>query len=113
VACYEARPDIGAVIHVHSPYVVAIAERVNFLSEEISYEFEYIMEKPVPVIPYIEPGSGDLAMAISKEISYGINGVIMRRHGSVVVGRTLREAYVRTLALERAAKTVLLANPGV
>ena len=101
IACYRVSPDVGAVIHVHSPYVIAAASKTSLL-EGISYEFECILKRPVPVVEYHEPGSAELARAVSDRIKEGANAVLMRRHGAVSVGRDLEEAYLRILALERA-----------
>ena len=109
VACYNAREDIGAVIHVHSPSMVAVSMKTDVL-EDISYEFTYVIGEKVPVIEYIQPGSQKLADTIKHEIKRGYCAILMQKHGAVVVGKDLEEAYVRTLALERACITYLLIN---
>jgi L-fuculose-phosphate aldolase len=106
VACYEAREEIGSVIHVHSPETVAASEKTGVL-ENVSYEFNYVLESPVPVIEFIQPGSTKLAEEIGRRIKGGANAVLMRRHGAIAVGRDIEEAYVRILALNRACKTFL------
>ena len=106
VACYKARQDVQAVVHVHSPMVIATAEKTHFL-ESTSYEFDCLLERTVPVVEYIQPGSAELGEAVAEEISSGANAVIMRRHGAVSVGRSPEEAYLRALALERACVTFL------
>ena len=106
IACYNARDDIGAVVHVHSPYIVAAAGRIDILGS-VSYEFDCILQKAVPVIEYIQPGSFELAAAVAEKIKQGAGAVLMRRHGAIAVGKDLKEAYLRTLALERACVTFL------
>lgn len=105
-ACYEAREDVGAVIHVHSPYLIATAGKTDTL-KSTSYEFDCIIDKDVPVVDYIEPGSKELALAIGEKIHNGANAVLMKRHGATTVGKSLEEAYLRMLALERACITFL------
>ncbi len=109
VACYKARSDVGAVIHVHSPVIVAAANRTDLL-EGVSYEFECVLEGPVRVINYIQPGSDPLALAVADKIEKGANAVMMRRHGALSVGKDAEEAYLRILALERACMTFLLSR---
>jgi L-fuculose-phosphate aldolase len=106
IACYKVSPDIGAVIHVHPPYTIAASGKVAFL-EDISYEFECILGKSVPVIDYIEPGSQDLASAVAEKVTEGARAVMLKKHGSIAVGKNLEEAYIRILALERACITYL------
>lgn len=101
VASYKSREDIGSIVHVHSPYMIALGEKTSLL-ESTSYEFDCILEKDVPVIEYIKPGSLELAEAIAGELKKGANAVIMKRHGAVIAGKRIEEAYLRTLALERA-----------
>jgi len=106
IACYRARQDVGAVIHVHSPYIVAAAKKTDLL-ESVSYEFDCILKKAVPVIEYIQPGSSILAAAVADEIKNGANTVMLKRHGAFSTGKDLEEAYLRILALERACITFL------
>jgi L-fuculose-phosphate aldolase len=106
VACYRARTDINALIHVHSPIMIAAAEKTDLL-KSTSYEFDCILQREVPVLDYIEPGSVSLAEAVSKKLSNGANAVMMKRHGAISSGRDIEEAYLRVLALERACLTFL------
>jgi L-fuculose-phosphate aldolase len=105
-ACYKASKNVNAVIHVHSPLVIAAAEKTDIL-ESVSYEFDCILQKAVPVIEYIQPGSFSLASALAEKVSVGAGAVMMKRHGSICVGKDLEEAYLRVLALERACLTFL------
>ena len=105
-ACYASREDVGAVIHVHSPYLVAAAGKTDLL-ESLSYEFDCVLGENVPVIGYIQPGSEGLAREVGEKMKHGAGAVLMKRHGATSVGKTLKEAYVRILALERACITFL------
>ena len=93
-------------MHVHSPYIVAVSQRTATL-ESLSYEFDCILQKPVPVLKYIQPGSFELAEAVAAKISSGANAVMLKRHGAITIGADIKEAYLRTLALERACITFL------
>ncbi len=109
IASYNAREDVGAVIHVHSPAMIAVASKIGVL-ESVSYEFDCMIGRPVPVIEYVEPGSSSLAKAIASHVKNGANAVLMKKHGATVVGKNLKEAYFCTLALERACTTYLLSQ---
>ena len=106
VACYKARQDVRAVVHVHSPMIIAAAEKTRLL-KSTSYEFDCILQKDVPVIEYLNPGSSSLAEAVAEKVASGASAVIMQRHGAVSVGGTIEETYLRILALERACITFL------
>ena len=109
LACYAVKNDIGSVFHVHSPAMIAVANKTRLL-ENISYEFDCIIGASVPVIDYIKPGSSGLAAAIAEEIKDGANCVLLRRHGGLSVGKDPQEAYLRILALERACITYFFNN---
>jgi ribulose-5-phosphate 4-epimerase/fuculose-1-phosphate aldolase len=106
LASYAARPEAGAVIHVHSPVMVAVAEKTRLLKSN-SYEFDCVMGGDIPVVPFIKPGTRALAEAVASKVKSGANAVLMARHGAVCVGHNIEETYVRVLALERAALTFL------
>jgi L-fuculose-phosphate aldolase len=106
LACYASGRNISSVIHVHSPYMTAVAARTDIL-ESPSYEFDCLVSHPAPVIPYLEPGSLELGEAVADKLASGANAVLMRRHGAVAAGKTIEEAYLRILALERACITFL------
>ncbi len=106
LACYRARQDVGAVVHVHSPYIIATAQKTNIL-ESVSYEFDCVLQKSVPTVEYIQPGSAELAEKVAERIKEGANAVMLKKHGAVSVGKDIKEAYLRILALERACITSL------
>jgi len=108
MACYKARPDIGAVIHTH-PIYGTVAGIVGKKLKTISYEFKYTMKSEVPVIGYKEPGSIALGKAVERSIKKH-NGLLLKNHGIITVGKTIEEAYLRALALERACKVYILSK---
>lgn len=106
LACYESSEDIASVIHVHSPYMVAASARIDIL-ESPSYEFDCLIGRPVPVIPYLRPGSRELGEAVGAKMAAGFRVVLMRRHGAVTAGGDIDQAFMRALALERACVAFL------
>lgn len=106
LACYGLGKGVGAVIHVHSPYMVAAAEKTKDLKSN-SYEFDCILGRNVPVVRFLVPGSQKLADAVADKVKKGALAVLMQRHGAIAVGRTIDEAFLRILALERACITFL------
>lgn len=107
LACYRARGEVGAVIHVHSPFMVAVSSKTDKI-ENISYESDCIIGPSIPVVGYIKPGSEELAEEVAKKIKEGANAVLMKRHGALSVGKDLEEAYLRIIALERVCIAYLM-----
>ena len=106
IGCYEAQRNNGAVIHVHSPYMVAIGEKVKVLKSP-SYEFDCIVGQDIPVLDYIRPGSKELAKEVKTLAENGDIAVLLKRHGGIAIGEDLHQAYLRIMALERACITAL------
>jgi L-fuculose-phosphate aldolase len=96
----------AAVVHTHSPEVVALsASRVELPA--IHYAITGL-GGPVRVAPYVRFGSAGLAAAAVAALD-GRSAVILRNHGAVSYGRDLVQAYDRALLLEWLARTYRLA----
>lgn len=107
-ACYKARPDIGAVIHTHPVYGTIVGMLVKKMGP-VSYESMFVLSSEVPVINYKRPGTKDLAEAVGNAIKK-YNAVLLKRHGAVVVGCDIKEAYEKSVVLERACKIYVLSK---
>ena len=100
------RPGRAAVVHTHSPEVVALsASRAELPA--IHYAITGL-GGPVRVAPYVRFGSAGLAEAAVTALD-GRSAVILRNHGAVTYGRDLAQAYDRALLLEWLARTYRLA----
>jgi L-fuculose-phosphate aldolase len=96
-ALYRARPDVRAVLHVHSPFLTAFActhrvPSVGLLAEACAHVGLIVL------VNYCPPGSEELAQAL---LSAGGSPrvYLLANHGVVAVGGSVREALHR---LERA-----------
>jgi len=96
----------AAVVHTHSPEVVALSATRTELPA-IHYAITGL-GGPVRVAPYVRFGSAGLAEAAVKALD-GRSAVILRNHGAVTYGRDLAQAYDRALLLEWLARTYRLA----
>lgn len=106
LACYKARPDIGAVVHTHPVYGTITGMLIKKLGF-VSYEFKCSFSTQVPVVGYKESGSMELAKAVQGMIKYH-NAVLLKNHGALVVDSCLKEAFERSIVLERACKIFVL-----
>jgi L-fuculose-phosphate aldolase len=95
-----------AVVHTHSPEVIALSASRDELPA-IHYQITGL-GGPVRVAPYVRFGSAGLAAAAVAALD-GRSAVILRNHGAVTYGRDLAQAYDRALLLEWLARTYRLA----
>jgi L-fuculose-phosphate aldolase len=95
-----------AVVHTHSPEVIALSASREELPA-IHYQITGL-GGPVRVAPYVRFGSAGLAAAAVEALD-GRSAVILRNHGAVTYGRDLAQAYDRALLLEWLARTYRLA----
>ncbi len=101
-AVYKARPDAGAVFHFHSERVIlltVVGETVRPM-----HNYSAIFYEGVPVFE----GAGQVetperAAEIATLLG-SAKAVLLRGHGAVVVGKTVREAAILALYLEESAR---------
>ena len=101
-ALYCERPDIGAIVHVHSPWATGFASS----GREIPCLTVQSIEKigRIPLIPLSANGGpqgpAEIAPAMADR---AINAAALANHGTIGVGRTLMQAqYVAELIEETA-----------
>lgn len=104
LAIYAAT-GAGAVVHTHSPEVVALSASRKELPA-IHYAVTQL-GGPVRVASYTRFGSATLAERAVAALD-GRTAVILGNHGAVTYGRTLAEAYDRALLLEWLARAYRL-----
>jgi L-fuculose-phosphate aldolase len=104
LAIYAAT-GAAAVVHTHSPEVIALSAARRELPA-IHYAIT-ALGGPVRVAPYARFGSAQLADAAVAALD-GRSAVILRNHGAVTYGDSLAQAYDRALLLEWLARTYRL-----
>jgi L-fuculose-phosphate aldolase len=104
LAIYAAT-SAAAVVHTHSPEVIALSAARRELPA-IHYAITGL-GGPVRVAPYARFGSGQLADAAVAALD-GRSAVILRNHGAVTYGADLAQAYDRAMLLEWLARTYRL-----
>jgi L-fuculose-phosphate aldolase len=108
LAAYRARPDVGAVIHSHSVYAMALAVANQGIPALID-EQVVTLGGEVRVAEYGMSASHDLANNAMEAMGER-QAVLLRNHGALGVGRDLEEVLAVVALLERIAKTYLLAR---
>jgi L-ribulose-5-phosphate 4-epimerase len=101
--CYRARPDAGAVVHVHPQTSVLLAALGHPIRAITTDHAAYV--GPVRVAPYRHPGTPELATEAAALLADGeCDCVVLSHHGCSVVGDSVETAYRRVLNLEEAAR---------
>ena len=107
IALYNNRPDVGAIIHIHSPHATAFAVCGKEIPQNLLIEMPFLLGK-TPVAGYAPPGSARLVNEVIRHASSDI--ILLQNHGVIIQGKDLTEAFVKADALENAAKTIIYAS---
>ncbi len=105
---YEKRKDVKAIVHLH-PIVSTTLATINELITPVCGEQKFFLGNKIGIVPYLQAGGIELKMSVAEEL-LDCNVVILKNHGSVSVGSTLKEAYYRTVKLEMAAFATVIAK---
>lgn len=103
LALYAAAPWIGGVVHAHPIHATALTffnERVDLC---ITAEGAAAIG-PIARVPYMTPGSKELAVLVAAAAASGARAILLENHGAVTIGETLEEALCRLESLEHVAK---------
>ncbi len=97
LAIYTARPEVGAVVHTHSPAATALSALVD----EVPAVHYYVamFGGPVLVAPYATYGTDELARNAVHALQ-DRTACLMGNHGAVAVGPDLVTAHDKSVYLE-------------
>jgi len=109
LALYAARPDAMAVVHLHSTYATAVSCLPANGGEILPvYTPYFAMRIPcLPVVPYLPPGHPDLAGHV-RAAAERSPAILLKNHGPVTAGRTIREASALAEELEEQSRLYFL-----
>ncbi len=105
---YRNRPDVGACVHSHPPYVTAFAVAGIHLAEDVLPEV-VLSVGGLPLTDYAPPGTDAVPKSLEPFIEDN-NAFILRNHGLLTVGHCLEEAFHRHEVVEHYARIVFLAR---
>ena len=109
---YRKRQDVMSVVHSHSPSVVPFSVVTGTKLQPVCHMCGFLSAKGTPIFEirdFAGPGSdllitsGKLGAALAESLGEGA-AVLMRGHGSTVVGGTLRQAVFRAVYTEVGAR---------
>ena len=99
---YRERPDVGGIVHAHSPNSVAVGclPNVNYDDLTPAYTLAFaLFTKHLPMVGYYKAGSVELAQAAATKLK-DHNAVLLAHHGLITVSDTLMKAYYRLEEIE-------------
>ncbi|MDR4945142.1 class II aldolase/adducin family protein [Neobacillus cucumis] len=105
--CFRKRPDITAVLHAHPSYSVGVSSSGHNIPS-LFPDFP-AMIKSVAYLDYMIPTTEVLADAVSAVIEEN-DVAVMRNHGVLTVGKTMKEAYFFMQIIEESAKVYTIAS---
>ncbi|MCQ6272459.1 L-ribulose-5-phosphate 4-epimerase [Pseudarthrobacter sp. R1] len=112
---YRNMPEVGGVVHTHSPYAVAWAahgEPIPCVTTAIADEFG----GEIPVGPFAIIGNDSIGRGIVETLQgHRSRAVLMKNHGPFTIGKDARDAVKAAVMVEDVARSVLfsrqLGNP--
>ncbi|MEV4114528.1 3-oxo-tetronate 4-phosphate decarboxylase [Nonomuraea sp. NPDC049695] len=109
-ALYRARPDAGAVVHLHSTHAVAVSCLDGLNPDDVLPPLTayYVMRVGrLPLLPYHAPGDPALG-PIAERAARTAHALLLANHGPVVAGPDLASAADAVEELEETARLWLL-----
>lgn len=104
----KARQDVNAIVHAHAPMCVVLSMTNRQIDTIHMQSKQYAGGVPIfpdPIFILDESEGSALARKLGQAIA-----VVIRGHGIVTVGKTIKEACINALYLERTAKMQALAH---
>jgi L-fuculose-phosphate aldolase len=108
LAIYNAREDVQAIVHTHSPYATAMAVARKEIPAAVE-DLVQIVGGNVRVNVYALPGTEQLGSSTVKAME-GRRAVLLANHGMLGAGRNLEEAFRVCQVVEKSAQIALLAQ---
>ena len=106
-AVHAARPDVECVIHLHTPWGVALSMLPQGLQPTSQWAMRLYGRLGRHAYEGLALGEAEQKRLVA-ELG-NLDGLLLENHGSLVVGRTVAEAWMLMHMLERAAQAQLRA----
>ena len=100
---YRVRPDVNAIIHAHPKMTIALCSAGHDLRAMFADYYVYLGAN-VPHVPYVTVTTPELARIVEREFKApDCKGMVLRNHGTITVGASVKEAAFRSYAMEEQA----------
>ena len=104
---YRHRPDVGGIVHTHSPYATAFAA-VNRPIPVVLTAMADEFGGPIPCGGFALIGGEEIGQIVVESIGSS-PAVLLKNHGVFTIGRTAETAVKAAVMVEDVARTVWLA----
>ena len=108
-AIYEARPDLGGIVHAHPSSLVAFSIVRQMPPVQIIPQAQDVCGR-LGYAPYALPGSAQLGRNIAETFKQGYDCVLMENHGVVCAGADVLRAFQRFETLDFCARLAIRAS---
>jgi len=108
LSIYNARKDVGAIVHYHPIYSSVLAV-TGFSLPGICEDFVQVVGEKVLCAKYALPGSEELAKNAVASLEER-NAVFLLNHGTICVGRDMKEAMKVCYVVEKTAHIYILSK---
>jgi L-fuculose-phosphate aldolase len=105
---YRQRPDVQAVVHAHPPLAIAFTVAGVSLAQCVLPEVVMNLGQ-IPTTAYATPSTPEGPVVI-RDLIREHDALIIDRHGTVTVGQTLFDAYMKLEKIEHLAQVTLAAR---
>jgi L-fuculose-phosphate aldolase len=105
---YQQRPDVRAVVHAHPPVAIAFTIAGISLAQCVLPEVVVNLGQ-IPTTAYATPSTAE-GPEVIRELIRSHDALILDRHGTVTVGETLFDAYMKLEKVEHLAQVTLAAR---
>jgi L-ribulose-5-phosphate 4-epimerase len=109
-AMYRDRPEVGCVVHTHSPHATAFAVANRPIACWIEALAMFGLAGGVPIAAYAPRGSEQAVASIRAAVRPGVPAVLLANHGVLVFHRTAELAILIGGVVEEAAQTAINAQ---
>ena len=103
-AMYADHPEVGCVVHTHSPYATAYAVARQPIGCWVEALAMFGLQSGVPVAGYGPRGSAEAIASIRAAVTPGVPAVLLANHGVLVFHRTPELAILIGGVVEEAAQ---------
>lgn len=103
---YRARPDVKAIVHMHSTYATTLATLRREIPA-VHYMIAAFGGPTVPCVGYASYGTAELSQLVVDGLKER-DGVLLANHGAIVTGPDMRKALWRAVELEALAQVYYL-----
>ena len=112
LALYRLRPDIQAVVHVHSPFATAWALNDSPIRGDLAEVYMFFSGE-IPVCSYGTPGTDQVFKDFGRYfVNEDKDAVLLANHGLVAGAASVEQAFAKVEAAEKLAKILTIAQLG-